>query len=904
MDRNLELVERALQLVPGGRRESETSFLRNLMGDIDAGLQAAIQSPARLFRTMMSGGGASEDLAAVLEIVARPSERPRDALRAGDWMLRVVPGTGDVGHLTVLVSGDLQTSEALAADGIPAESAQDGQYGLVIEAGAFRHNRSRPFARRWLDSRGRVPPHSMILRPRFSQDDPYLDHPATSPDQPTPYAESASRLQEQVIPPPTKTRVRDQFAVPFRWMTRVSLRKNGIEESHGSGVLISDVHVLTAAHVVWKAKMSPGEYSVEVTLAHDGVNFLDRFGVSRIDVPKLYKAGSDVFDYSILTLNAPVANRTYKALGGARLCYWGSSACGAGTTAEPVNPASLNGQVAITAGYPRDKGGNQMWVVTGTMSRSVGGAAAIHYTGELIEGQSGSPAWVEQNGVRNIVGLVASRGSFNRLYPLSWEMVTELNGWMLRAEKTSARPAESEAETGVEGDRHFAEDTEMFTPPAWLKVGRRSRRATPSRPQSAEDEAVEYDLDSEDGWVADDAFVTPPWLKVGRRSRRAQEDNEFAPDDEGFTFDPTGAQKDFGPQLRKAWHEMLKAAFKLNIDDGIDQIKSKLGLTTAEAAKHMRFFSQASRTPKVTLSAANVPWRAFPTSGGAPSRTTYRLFDDPAASGSRLRTQDEYCEWKVFRDSAGKIVRVVFTSEPPEYYQFLYDPGVASLTKFAQALLVKLYQDRCGNTAIKLADLETTVSGVKQYDPGNKWNNDHCVHLQQPNNTLGAQINIAARAAILRRDSSGSIITSVKTLIGCDPFGEPSRQSDPNIGDNVNKLARENRFLTLQNPVGLYMVSLDTSGWVTPDGTDAQTFWKVVKGKVDKDPRKSMIVRADYAVPASKKYTVSDITIGGAPIEFGSQIAEQLEMRLGAMFGPRDKDPEGRTTTAPTPVPC
>ena len=361
---------------------------------------------------MMSGGGASEDLAAVLEIVARPSERPRDALRAGDWMLRVVPGTGDVGHLTVLVSGDLQTSAALAADGIPAESAQDGQYGLVIEAGAFRHNRSRPFARRWLDSRGRVPPHSMILRPRFSQDDPYLDHPAASPDQPAPYAESASRLQEQAIPPPTKTRVRDQFAVPFRWMARVSLRKNGIEESHGSEILISDVHVLTAAHVVWKAKMSPGEYSVEVTLAHDGINFLDKFGVSRIDVPKLYKDGSDVFDYSILTLNAPVANRTYKALGGARLCYWGSSACGAGTTAEPVNPASLNDQVAITAGYPRDKGGNQMWVVTGTMSRSVGGAAAIHYTGALIEGQSGSPAWIEQNGVRNIVGLVASRGSF------------------------------------------------------------------------------------------------------------------------------------------------------------------------------------------------------------------------------------------------------------------------------------------------------------------------------------------------------------------------------------------------------------------------------------------------------------------------------------------------------------
>src|SRR5262249_2790317 len=123
-------------------------------------------------------------------------------------------------------------------------------------------------------------------------------------------------------------------------------------------------------------------------------------------------------------------------------------------------------------------------------------------------------------------------------------------------------------------------------------------------------------------------------------------------------------------------------------------------------------------------------------------------------------------------------------------------------------------------------------------------------------------------------------------------------------GDNVNRLARQNRFLTLANPVGLYMSALDTSGWTTPDGTDAQTFWKVLKGKVDKDPHKSMIVRAEFAVPASKRYTVSDIEIGGAQIEFGSQIAEQLEMRLGALFGPMDKDPEGRATSAPKPVPC
>jgi hypothetical protein len=56
----------------------------------------------------------------------------------------------------------------LVSEGIAAESAQPGHYGLVIEAGAYPHSRSEPFARRWLDSRGRVPPHTVLLRPKYS----------------------------------------------------------------------------------------------------------------------------------------------------------------------------------------------------------------------------------------------------------------------------------------------------------------------------------------------------------------------------------------------------------------------------------------------------------------------------------------------------------------------------------------------------------------------------------------------------------------------------------------------------------------------------------------------------------------------------------------------------------------
>lgn len=408
----------------------------------------------------------------------------------------------------------------------------------------------------------------------------------------------------------------------------------------------------------------------------------------------------------------------------------------------------------------------------------------------------------------------------------------------------------------------------------------------------AEEEVYAEELDEPEVEEEDLApRAVPRWLEPKTRVRVLREIESEAFDEE--TFQPTAKLGDFGPQMRKAWHNTIEAAFAMNVAGAAHRIALGLSITDAEAQKHVRFFSTSSRPPKVALTATHVPWRALPTSSGSAASFGYDKLDDRV-------NQDEYCEWAVFRNGAGKIVRIVFTSEPPEYYQFMYDPGVPALKAFARKLLVKVYQERCGTKSVKLADLETSTG---EYDPMNAWNNQHCVHLQQENNTLGAQINIAARAAIVRTNSAG-IITTIDDLMVCDSFGERSRQSDPHIGDAVNKLARANRFVTLENPVGLYMTHLDTKGWKTPDGTDPQKFFKVLKGRAHTDPHKAMIVRAEFAVPAGKKYTVSDITIGGVPIDFGSHVAEHLHMRLGARFGPVGKNPEGKATTAPPPAKC
>jgi hypothetical protein len=184
--------------------------------------------------------------------------------------------------------------------------------------------------------------------------------------------------------------------------------------------------------------------------------------------------------------------------------------------------------------------------------------------------------------------------------------------------------------------------------------------------------------------------------------------------------------------------------------------------------------------------------------------------------------------------------------------------------------VLALYRNFVGPN-VQLADL---LDANGRYDRWNKWNTtDGAMHLSHPANTLGAEINIAAQATILRR-KNGQPITNPDTLIRCSGFGVAQRASDPHIGDEVNKLARGGSAITLLNPVGLYIDSLEAVGWVTPDGTPASSFWTPVRGA------SGTTVRAVFEVPAAKGYTVGDIKIGGQTIDFGGQIAEHINIKL------------------------
>lgn len=315
-------------------------------------------------------------------------------------------------------------------------------------------------------------------------------------------------------------------------------------------------------------------------------------------------------------------------------------------------------------------------------------------------------------------------------------------------------------------------------------------------------------------------------------------------------FNPPGMLEDLLPEHRPAWNTWMSARFD----------RAAAGHPAENDGPRTQFFNPTQHPPSADAVEQDIRWAAFPRQIQIDAVSDQQRWK--AADASR-DNQDEYCEWSVERNASGKITRVTFTCEGPEYWVLL-------ATRQPDTVLA-LYQQHV-HPSVKHSDLFTATG----YNPRNKWNNSTtrgAIHLIQTANTLGAEIELAAGASIVRR-RDGVVLTSAQELIQCSAYGAPERHSDPRIGADVNALARQGADVTLADPVGIYFDGLVTPNWVTPDGSDARTFWKVTRGTEAK------ALRAVYEVPASKGFVVGDIRIKSKPIAFGAQIADFITMKL------------------------
>ncbi|KAL3444583.1 hypothetical protein BJX65DRAFT_170392 [Aspergillus insuetus] len=262
-------------------------------------------------------------------------------------------------------------------------------------------------------------------------------------------------------------------------------------------------------------------------------------------------------------------------------------------------------------------------------------------------------------------------------------------------------------------------------------------------------------------------------------------------------FSAPGHLQDLNPTNQLAWSNDHISQW---LDDEI--AGNVLGRTPLS-----QFFN-GTRTPyNQGQQGVAITWSAFPK---RVSKSHGRDDQRWAAADSSRDLQDEYLEWSVARDgndiTTSKVRRVAMTCEGPEYWRFLADTQPSDL--------VRLYQELNPEHSPQMSKQHLFTPNMA-YKARNRWNSSTTTgtiaHLIQRNNTLGAEIDIAAQATVLRKDRNDTLITDPDQLIRCSEYGDPDRHSDPHIGSAINDLARQGALISLADPVGLYIHSFQES---------------------------------------------------------------------------------------------
>ncbi|MBC9931028.1 hypothetical protein [Chitinophaga qingshengii] len=410
----------------------------------------------------------------------------------------------------------------------------------------------------------------------------------------------------------------------------------------------------------------------------------------------------------------------------------------------------------------------------------------------------------------------------------------------------------------------------------------------------------------------------------------------------GFQFRTPANIQDFADDPAK--QSTMNGLWSNNLDGFIQQGMLNNPWNTTNTPATTNYYNPIDNNPP--SQAANIQWLAFPgrLAFNFPSATQAQLYEmadtgvmpgqisnDPCGTGQNVAYfpygprgwQDEYCEWAVTRNAVGKITRIDFTCENPEYWNTLWevDPNK----------VLTLYQTILDKPQITLQDLSVPgivnpITNQPIYNPLNKWNTGPvssastggAIHLTSTPNTIQTEIGLATTSTIQRFNPPPPPPTTntmwpssqFNNLICVGQFGQRYRNSDPNIGGTVNNFVTQGFMVTLADPPGLYIQMPNFATYQTPDGTDASTFWTIKRGSqtlTDQSGKPlpgNFILHAVFEVPASKGYTVSDIKISNVPINWGSQVAYTFKMQIVASAyqgtTPKGYEPVGDTDPANT----
>lgn len=302
-------------------------------------------------------------------------------------------------------------------------------------------------------------------------------------------------------------------------------------------------------------------------------------------------------------------------------------------------------------------------------------------------------------------------------------------------------------------------------------------------------------------------------------------------------------------------------------DDLLDAWSAELGRRLDEkiaglGSGDVQLFNPLTH-PRDDLQPRPVLWLTMPAFlANARKRPAALAEGDLPANEKTRRQQIEYSEWFTHHDDAGRVIAVDVTTELPEYWTFLSEK--------VPDKVVELYKTYVSADARREDLFEDNV-----YNPLNRFNSNlGAMHLTMSINTLNDALGVTAGATRWLRTGDEIIDGQF-----CNGFTTLDAHADPALYTNINRLAREQRAITFQNPVGVYILGLDLDGWLRPDGRPVT--------------RDDVVARTRGVPPVRMRiegrgFPLWQSTIGGEPIAFGTQIAERLTVGVIYAVGPAE----------------
>lgn len=323
--------------------------------------------------------------------------------------------------------------------------------------------------------------------------------------------------------------------------------------------------------------------------------------------------------------------------------------------------------------------------------------------------------------------------------------------------------------------------------------------------------------------------------------------------------DPVGRNFLGRPEVETAFRQILNGQYDTHAR------RDNSAFTWIEAFQELA----SGQPPQVVT----VPWDSFPLTAQA---------TDKQIDANRFTLQDEYVEWRA-EVKNGKLARVTFTTEFPEYYEAFAAVGADALIEAVQDAIpdatptaAELFGPGFNPAA---ASPKARAQAFRNNLTLNPWNNGKkgILCLTQPANTLGALFGLLSACGVPKAQGTPQ---DTCALVGgaCGP----GRSSDPNVCAVAQQAVRDGVGFTLRDPGGVRIVTLNGA-------------WKVGNTDLDdvSDPDTNQGV---WTVSRNGRRGVLNVVAGlkldGAALATGAEVARKLNVAADLLAAPNAALPD------------